>query len=751
MRDFPLIKQLINHGFKDQTRTVALSGLDLFTSANLNGVGKSAVLEAFKLALMGEIPGRAKNVDDILQFTSHDEIKVEILADTERGPVNVERRFLRFAPRGEKRPVCVNGVSKKFEEGSQWVRQHVGAVSISFDPFEFLNLSDARKRQWIIAHSPESEGFGPTGLRAFLLARLVENILGRGIVHSLLPSAGANSLKEFCWQSDNKTLSRFQDCLTKVLHEQEPGLSALVLKALGAVFRYGSRSCSAEEGSNAMLKHLKSEMLRLKNAVRDQSAALSCMGPVSLKTDDVNKGRSISGCREDIQDLSQRVEGLDKRLEKIRNQTAAKIKRDERIVFLKKNISRLTEKKNADMGQALKNLLEQLHHKRVDPEDLQEKLKKLNRELSGFSSECRTRESALEQVASQLKLKRAKLETIGSSHFACPVASEIRCDTDMAPYRKILAEDIESLAREEKEVRQSHEMAGQKVTACQSAIDMADARLTDQLASNREIQREIDLVHEQIQQEEKETAEVCGKLMAHREELGALEKESVTLPKDTDQAADLKTEKSDLLKELAKKQATLDEWLGHQGKIEALDELERQKELWEQELGIVKQIFDLLSRVQEEMAASIAGALEAEVNDVLKLIGPDYLFTLNLEGRHFEMGWNREGKIIPIKTINSAHFIIFIVPFLTALIQRLNRTRNKIGLPTLKALCIEAESLTPDNLRALLRGLSDMKSRGVLDNALVAHYHSLRDPDKLSGFREHILENTKSPVKAGSL
>ncbi|VAX32902.1 hypothetical protein MNBD_NITROSPINAE05-38, partial [hydrothermal vent metagenome] len=89
--------------------------------------------------------------------------------------------------------------------------------------------------------------------------------------------------------------------------------------------------------------------------------------------------------------------------------------------------------------------------------------------------------------------------------------------------------------------------------------------------------------------------------------------------------------------------------------------------------------------------------------------------------------------------------------FLAALIQRLARTRDKTGLPTLEALCIEAESLTPDNLRALLQGLSAMHSKGILDNVLVAHYHSLGDPGKLSGFREHILGTTETFLEAASL
>lgn len=47
-----MICSLIIQGFKDQDRKVNLSGLDLFTSSGFNGVGKSAILEGFKLALL---------------------------------------------------------------------------------------------------------------------------------------------------------------------------------------------------------------------------------------------------------------------------------------------------------------------------------------------------------------------------------------------------------------------------------------------------------------------------------------------------------------------------------------------------------------------------------------------------------------------------------------------------------------------------------------------------------------------------
>ena len=141
----------------------------------------------------------------------------------------------------------------------------------------------------------------------------------------------------------------------------------------------------------------------------------------------------------------------------------------------------------------------------------------------------------------------------------------------------------------------------------------------------------------------------------------------------------------------------------------------------------------------------VSRASEQDVNVILQWIDPDYQFILDLAGDRFEMGWLKQGRIIPLQTINSAHFILFIVPFLTAMLRRLAKARERRALPTLRALCIEAESLTPENLAVLLKGLSKMKDRGFLDNALVAHYHSLRDPTELCGFREHILSESQPP------
>ncbi len=742
-----MIRQLSNCGFKDQKRTIQFSGLDLITSNNVNGVGKSAVLEAFKLALTGEVPGRAKNVEGILEFTSLDAMTVEILAESRRGPVAVERRFLRHAPSGEKRPIDIAGVAWKYEEGSEWIRQHIGAVSLSFDPFEFLNLSDAKKRQWIIAHSPESLAFSQRGLYLLLLARMVEKYVGSGIVHSLLLSVGVASLDEIVGVGGAACLSSLQERLLEVFHRQEPVRSELTRKTLEGAFRFWSSSKSSEQNSNALFAHLKSEALRLKNALRQQTAALSCMGPASKKSV-TEHSHAISGCRDEIQRLHGKIADGEKRLRYLRAQVQEKVKRDERIGFLQQNIARLTGKLNGEMGEALIEMRDQWQKKWVDTEVLQEKRNRIDRELTLGSKDLKEQELDLERLAAELQLKRDKEDTLAASHFGCPVARQIRCETDMNPYREILGQEIAALVLKEVEARESLARATQKIQSCQQQVDALDAQLSEQLRANRETQREIDLLNEQIQSEEKATAKAQGMLKAYREEWTLLEAEPVLENFRIGDVENLEAEGIALKTRRDAIQSQLDELLRQEGKVSALGDLKSEQQKLELELEIVKQAMALISAIQEEMASRIAGALEKEVNDTLKLIDSRYDFILNLRGPHFEMGWNREGKVIPFQTMNSAHFILFIVPFLAALIKRLANVREKSGLPTLKALCIEAESLTPVNLTALLKGLAGMKANGSLDNVLVAHYHSLGDATKLWGFQEHILEEAETPVLA---
>lgn len=744
-----MIKQLTIQGFKDQARTVHLSGLDLVTSNQVNGLGKSAILESFKLALLGELPGRAKNVDDILQYTSFPEMEVSIVAETPRQSWTVERRFIRDAPCGEKRPLRINGIDRKYEEGSRWVRENFGAVSLSFDPFEFLNLNPSRKRQWILSHSPESQSLNPQRISLILAAHLLEKHFGCGILRSLLAPRGLERVEEILPLETIYEGDGFREELERTYRSQDESLWTLVHEILDAALGLWSDALSGEENIFVLLKHLKSEILKLQGGLREQSAALACMGTTGENPGAV-EFQDIPRYRKEIRSMSERIENLTIRIEKERQRQETWKRREVRTVFLEEKIAALGDNLRGEMHEALHEMKRSLREKLSDTQPLQEELNRLHRQRAGLVGRLNRAESHFRDISNRLRWKREKLAAIESPGFNCPVAGEIRCDTDITPYRELLGREIPSLTSSAEAARDDVENARRELTACGRSIDRTESAMNGQNASNRETERELRLLEDQIAIEEEESARARGMLKAYRDELRRLrlERQSQTPESESFPLEFMEKEKSDMESLKHEVEKEFSELLREQGKAEVASELNRKKKSAEQRLDVMKAVFDLLGPLglQGEMAAGIAGGLQREVNQILKLIDADYEFSIDMSGLKFEMGWNRDGKIIPFDTINAAHFILFIVPFLTAVVNRMACVREKSGLPTLKALCIEAESLTPNNLAALLKGLSRMKAEGYLDNVLVAHYHSVKDPGKLYGFQEHILGGKEIPV-----
>lgn len=765
-----MIKRLINHGFKDQHRVTEFSGMDLFTSDDVNGVGKSSVLEAVKLALLGEIPGRARTLDDLLQFTSGSEMSVKITLAACSREVTAERRFLRVAERGERRPIIIDQLIRKYEEGDRWIRDTFGAVSIGFDPYEFLNLTDQKKRQWIISHSPESRELGREVLYSFLFSRMVESRFGAGIVREQALRLGIE--RGLFDKTPAGAAFRLLNNLSEIIRCQDAAWVHRVRAILDELFSLWSDSCLAggeEEGHSAlqpsgitpeeniasMVAHLKAETLRLRNTIRERTTTLSCLG----ETDEKMISDKIEGCRGAIRLLIKGIEDFDGRIEKSRRRTEELMRRQERRRFLQTNIAGLTQ--DSGKESAIDEKLRELAGRLVDTRDLQEELDRLNGELSECSETCRRQEARFLVIAGDLKRRRGKMGSFknyldrqptlagvcGENHrefFTCPIADEIRCETDMRPHRELLEREIGTMERQENEARSVLEKAREDLRLCGDRVRDLQGKVRGQVRSNETLRQEMRILQGQLLEEEKSRAKVHGMLKAYREEVEMLNSEptNAVFEHSNEGLGVLESKRHEFMINKKREEAALELLLRDHGRAEAVAEVLSEKVKAEQELNDVQLLADLLGPdgVQGEMAARIAEALEREVNATLKLIDANLDFTLDLSGTRFLMGWNRDGKVIPFKTINSAHFTLFIVPFLAVLLKRMGRVREREDLPTLKVLCIEAESMTPKNLVLLLKGLSVMKAKGYLDNVLVAHYTSIRDTRKLSGFKEHILE-----------
>lgn len=740
-----MITNLHIRGFKDQDRAVKLSGLDLFTSNNINGVGKSSVLEGFKLALLGEIPGRARTVEDLFKFTSFPDMQVGFDFQREGEDISIERCFLRKGPPGGKRSIFINGRKKSFEEGDRWIREHLGAVSISFDPHEFLNLTDSRKKLWILSNSPESIGLSFRFLEVHLLGQIINEYFGSGLLQTVLSKYGFNNIDDL---EDSFSETIFED-IYKSLCIQFQNLDPHLFNVVNIILKQGlsiwNDSVSVQEKISAWVKYLKDEIKRLKITDREQSAGIA-----GLKFDQ-NKKRNgsedkISEYKNSLNRISIEIYETEKTLQDRQNKILKRNKINDRKRFLQVNIDELLNKTFDESKDEFVKNISYFKTQFIDTDSLELEIKQLSGQLQEIRNKAGTHEQQEALVSQEFDIKSSQLNSLGCSDFQCPLGSDIRCDTNLVPYRENLVQEVECLSQKRSDSRIQVEIASDEIINQENMIN----QLTDQLVSAQESNRfgsgKIQYFTNKISHIEKSTVQMQAKLNLYQEELVQIqigeEVNDWQSGQDIKSTSELETLKEDLLNKKEIFAERLEQALREGGKYDVFKDLNEKNIKTRETLNILDKVHLFLGPkgVQGKLALRVGTALENEVNGLLTRIDSSYRFSLDLTGDKLVLGWDRQDKVIPLNTLNSAHFVLFMVPFLTAILNRLARVRSNSGFPTFKALCIEGESLTPGNLCALLKGLSLMKESGFIDQALVAHYRSVEESENLSGFTQHIIQ-----------
>ncbi len=736
-----MIKQLINKGFKDLDQKIILTGLDLFTSANKNGVGKSAVLESFKLALIGDLPGTAYRVEDILEFTSREEFSIALLADIGGKEYRFERRFVKSAPQGDKRPIIVDGLSKKFEEGSRWIRNTFGALSLSFDPGEFLNLTDSKKRAWILSNSPETCELSRDALYTLLLARITEAQFGPGLVTSILNRNGMEFTADLL-QGTTKfsPTSVFSDLIISLEQQDYKFLDRIqkLLTDLFALWREGEPPVS---NLSALTTYLKSRGLELKARLREQEAALSFVTHSDFG--EMESQQAVRGLQERLDRVHQREQELRflKDTSDYRNQQ--RLSCQKLMVSTDSAIKECEDILKMLDPQALKNQIDGLIHDLQDLDPLESRLENLREALNRQSEPGTQLEKENLRLQSEQQWKARGIRSLQQSASKCPLSIDVPCATDWTLYKDKLQEGLQQESQEQIKIQEDLKANRRHLWKIGGEIKVAQKKLKSARLANETIHNQISQLTHQWMEEKTRKEEVESRLKSQQQSLQEAQANlgNDPCPGPVNDDSMITTQLNQLAEEKSRIQAELNEALKYQGKLEAAKLWLRENEALKEDIRWVQFLESELGPdgIQEEVAERVGREISREVNRLLQWIQPDLEFTLDLRCKGFLMGWLRDGKMIPFSTMNSAHFILFVVPFLTALLNRLARYRKGLGLKTLRALCVEAETLTVPNLAALLKGLARMKAEGYLDNVLVAHYMSLGETRLLSGFQEHVL------------
>lgn len=133
---------------KVRNKTYDLTGFRYFYGEN--GAGKSTVMQAIQLALLGYIPGTDKNKSAIFKHSSAPEMLIHLNIDDNGNVINITRRWYK---KGKDIAMEFNVEPEIYD-----LKEIVGSMELPvFNFSEFINMSANKLKDWFISFLPATD------------------------------------------------------------------------------------------------------------------------------------------------------------------------------------------------------------------------------------------------------------------------------------------------------------------------------------------------------------------------------------------------------------------------------------------------------------------------------------------------------------------------------------------------------------------------------------------------------------------
>lgn len=685
-----MIKTIRTKNIKGNTFDQELTGKDIFVGPN--GSGKSTRLQAVQLAMLGYIPGKKTN-PETFKLSSGEEMTAGLQLDAfsfDRSIVRTEKlkgTGAKEVKYSESITVSPNKGEKNTTQMNARISAETGNFPMVFDFQQFLDMSDAKRREFIYSLSPISS----------------ED-----------------------WDKKKVTAHLTQKLLTQGLQETNPDLYDASQELIKDCLDEWPNDYDLPSGLQAMTSWVESQQKHWNKKQSDATGAVRELADMKNKLEETD--RDITTKKEELKDFRQQhtsVHGLIEAGYEIKRQWEQK---RERLEAIKGEIEHLTAglavKPDRDYGSEIKTLQQSIKQTNVSTEakiiqDQIDALVVLRESKIAEGMEAKQKADKLNLELNEMRRVLQGIQDKGAK--VCVLHSSIGCDKDFSKFTNYTSErdpnlqkQIEDLLQMQNELRLEIKSLREQEGALEQSKQALYKSADDENTANDRIRSRIEIIRKDEQEEIRRYQDTQNKIINLQQEQERLlnDKQPAFAPLEI-----LEPQLSALSRQIEELERVIEEKEKAKITLSNAQTAMISASKAQYYFTACKSLAEALGAkgIQGELVKGVLGPIEDSINDNLRLMGIQYPMFFSTESETgkevFQFGWIKNDRKTNFDVLSTGEKLMFLSAFLVTLLERAN--------PPLKVLALDdINNLDKKNLSGVLKGLNALSHK--LDNILIA-------------------------------
>lgn len=688
-----MLQEIQFENMKGQTTNQPLTGKDIFIGHN--GSGKTTRIQGVGLSMLGYVPGQGKTPAETFKLATGEIMTVGLKAsdfqfsrcfskhtkvDTKSGLTTVSIK--------EKLSVSPGKGERTETQKKERIAAEIGSFPVMLDFNEFLNLSDAKRRDFIYSLSPiSSNAWNREGVNQYL----EDNLLTLELKN--------NNYEQFVEMTET-----IQDVMKQFpeSYDIHDGLQSMLDYVSSQLSLWNSKKKDAQ-GAVRQISDMKNQIAETDRNIADNKKDLEELQKQLVEVEkkissDSEKKKAIDTRLKRMEELAQLIE--QKKAENINTDTT---EIEKKIIVLQKQLV-----EDVDYAPRLAELKKKVESNRKLKADLKPQQEQLERQIMQMQSGMETLESSIKNITE-----------LGGS---CIIDKRIGCPKDFTPFKEFVDqkrteanEEIAKVQNQFNEIKQKRHGLDKEIEQDENAREVLLTKSQQDSKKNQELNKKITELEKERDQRFTAEERRDNQIKLLEEERTRLMNQKVEPIGDISimekQAEGIRNRFESLKQSVAEKEkAKQTILLLHQSMLD--------NRKAEYKAICFKSINEMLGPkgIQGELVKGILEPIKTDIYGNLKLMGFDFEPFFQTEsdtGKEiFQFGWiNEKAHAVNFDALSTGQQTVFLASMMMTIIDR--------AQPKLRLLVMDnLNHLDKQNFQLLINGLSKIADK--LDNIILA-------------------------------